>query len=134
MVAHQAVPERGRLVPLVRPLRTAGSVWWRRDVDDSPRLTAEDQKRGFNRTELLSPIPASAGDFKRLAWLRNDAESNNSALEGKLFNKRAHSVGHLSQRANLLGYALLVNALTLYLAKRRGGVRGGPPPPGAIAA
>jgi hypothetical protein len=55
-------------------------------------LTTEDQRRGFNRTEVLSPIPASDDDFKNLAWLRNDAESNNSALEDKLFNKRAHSV------------------------------------------
>ena len=50
------------------------------------------------------------------------------------FNKRAHSVGYLSQRSNLLGYALLVNSLTLYLARRRGGVRGAPPPAGKIAA
>jgi hypothetical protein len=97
-------------------------------------LTLEDQKRGFNRTEVLSPIPASDDDFKKLGWLRNDAESNNSALEDKLFNKRAHSVGHLSQRANLLGHALLVNSLTLYLAKRRAGVTDDPPPPKAIAA
>ena len=76
-------------------------------------LTVEDQKRKFNRTELLSPIPSSDPDFKNLAPLRNDAESNNSALEAKLFNKRAHSVGHMSQRANLLGYALLVNSVTL---------------------
>ena len=97
-------------------------------------LTVEDQKRKFNRTELLSPIPSSDPDFKNLAPLRNDAESNNSALEAKLFNKRAHSVGHMSQRANLLGYALLVNSVTLYLSKRRGRVRGGPPPPDAVSA
>jgi hypothetical protein len=40
----------------------------------------------------------------------------------------------MSQKANLLGYALLTNSLTLHFAKRRGGVRGGPPPPRAIAA
>lgn len=97
-------------------------------------LSAEDQKRHFNRTEVLSPIPASDDDFKKLAWLRADAESNNSALEDKLFNNRAHSVGHVRQRANLLGYALLVNSLTLYLAKRRGGVSNDTPPPKAIAA
>ena len=96
--------------------------------------TSEDQKRGFNRTEVLSPIPASDPDFKKLAWLRNDAESNNSALEDKLFNKRAHSVGSKRQRANLLGYALLVNSLTLYLARRRGGARAGHPPPGTMVA
>jgi hypothetical protein len=81
---------------------------------------------------VLSPIPSSDPDFKSLAPLRPDAESNNAALEDKLFNKRAHSVGHLSQRANLLGYALLVNSLTLYLSKRRG-ARGRPPPRTAAA-
>lgn len=96
--------------------------------------TSEDQERELNRTEVLNPIPASDPDYKRLAWLRNDAESNNSALESMLSNKKAHSVGHASQRANLLGYALLINSLTLYLAKRRGGVRGAPQPPDTIAA
>lgn len=95
--------------------------------------TSEDQERKFIRTEILSLTPASDPDFKTVAWLPSDAESNNSALEGMLFNKRAHSVGHRSQRANLLGYALLINSLTLHLAKRSGGVRGAPPPPGAIA-
>lgn len=49
-------------------------------------------------------------------------------LEDKLYKGRAHSVGHKGQRANLLGYALLVNSVTLYVARRRGGVRGTPPP------
>ena len=97
-------------------------------------LTSRDEKSGLNRTELLSPIPRSDPGFRTLAPLRNDAESNNGALEDKLFNKRAHSVGHSSRRANLLGYALLVNSLTLYLAKRRGGVSNDPPPTKAIAA
>lgn len=44
-------------------------------------LTSEDQRRGFNRAEVLSPIPASDPDFASLAPLRGDAESNNSALE-----------------------------------------------------
>jgi hypothetical protein len=46
-------------------------------------------------------------------------------FDDRLINKRAHSVGHLSQS---------INSLTLYLAKRRGGVRGAPSPPGTIAA
>jgi hypothetical protein len=78
--------------------------------------------------EDLRPIPADDDDFKKIAWLRNDAESNNSAaLEDTLFNGRVHSVGRQGQRANLLGYALLVNSLTLYLARRRGQFSGGAP-------
>ena len=30
---------------------------------------------------------------------------------------RAHSVGHLRQQVNLLGYALMVNSLSLLLAR-----------------
>lgn len=96
--------------------------------------TSVDVKRALNRTEVLSPIPATDPDFPWLATLRNDAESNNSAIESRLHNKRAHSVGHHSQRANLLCYALLVNSITLYLARKSGRVRGGAPPPTAVAA
>jgi len=96
--------------------------------------TDEDRRRGLNRTEVLSPIPASDEDFRKVAWLRRDAESSNAALEDKLYNKRAHSVGHRSQKANLLGFALLTNSLTLYLARRRGGVRAGSPPGRELAA
>jgi hypothetical protein len=77
------------------------------------------------------------GTCRAPTWLHSQVGascSNNSALEDKLFNKRAHSVGHEGQKANLLGYALLVNSLTLYLAKRRGGVRGELPILGAVAA
>jgi hypothetical protein len=134
---HAVSLERGR----IRPFEAAegGSIRWYGTYEVPETFggggtltlrldqTPEDRRRGFNRTEVLSPIPSSDPDFKSLAPLRPDAESNNAALEDKLFNKRAHSVGHLSQRANLLGYALLVNSLTLYLSKRRG-ARGRPPP------
>ena len=94
-------------------------------------LTSRDQKSGLNRTELLSPIPRSDPDFRTLAPLRNDVESNNGALEDKLFNKRAHSVGHSSQGANLLGYALLVNFPHPVPREEAGGVSNDPPPPKA---
>jgi hypothetical protein len=34
-------------------------------------------------------------------------------LEDSLYLGRAHSVGHLGQLADLMGFALVVNALTL---------------------
>jgi hypothetical protein len=37
-----------------------------------------------------------------------------------LFLGRAHSVGHLRQQVDLIGYALLVNGLTVLRHERRG--------------
>jgi hypothetical protein len=91
-------------------------------------ITDEDRISGLNRTELLSPIPSSDPGFGWLATLRSDAESNNGMLEGTLDTTRAHSVGHVSQKANLLGYALLVNSVTLHLARRRDRVQDSGPP------
>jgi hypothetical protein len=91
-------------------------------------ITDEDRISGLNRTELLSPIPSSDPGFGWLATLRSDAESNNGMLEGTLDTTRAHSVGHVSQKANLLGYALLVNSVTLHLARRRDRVQDTGPP------
>jgi len=36
--------------------------------------------------------------------------------------------------ANLLGYAVFVNSVTIYLSRRRGGVKGGASSPSGIAA
>jgi hypothetical protein len=79
------------------------------------RLTGneEDRKRGLNRAENLRAIPPSDPDFARLFSRRNDAESINRALEDTLYIGRAHSVGRLGQQADLLGFALMVNSLTL---------------------
>ncbi len=46
---------------------------------------AEDQKRRFNRTENIRPIPPTDPDFKALYRRRNDAESINRALDDTLF-------------------------------------------------
>jgi hypothetical protein len=43
---------------LVRRIRTARGVWWRGTVTLRLDLTPEDEKRGFNRTEVLSPTTA----------------------------------------------------------------------------
>jgi hypothetical protein len=40
-------------------------------------------------------------------------QSINRGLEETLYIGRAHSVGHLRQQADLLGFALTVNSLTL---------------------
>ena len=79
-----------------------------------------DRARKLNRTEYLRPIPASDPDFARLYPRRNDAESINRDLDDTLYLRRAHSVGHARQHLNLLGYALIVNAVALHRhAKRR---------------
>ena len=51
---------------------------------------------------------------------RNDAESINRNLEDTLFLGRPHSVGRLRQQVDLIGYALLVNGLTVLRHERRG--------------
>ena len=86
------------------------------------RLHANDQDRTrrFNRTENVRPIPPSDPDFARLYARRNDAESINRNLEDTLFLGRAHSVGRLRQQVDLIGYALLVNGLTVLCHERRG--------------
>jgi hypothetical protein len=55
---------------------------------------ADDQARGFNRTENVRPIPPSDPDFARLYPRRNDSESINRNLEDTLWLGRAHSIGH----------------------------------------
>jgi hypothetical protein len=80
----------------------------------------EDRTRRFNRTENIRPIPPSDPDFPRLYARRNDAESINRHLEDTLFLGRAHSVGCLRQQVDLIGYALLVNGLTVLRHERRG--------------
>jgi hypothetical protein len=80
---------------------------------------AEDQARGFNRTENVRPIPPSDPDFDRLYPRRNDSESINRNLEDTLWLGRAHSIGHARQLVNLLGYALMVNGLALHRHRRR---------------
>jgi hypothetical protein len=89
--------------------------------------TEADVARRLNRTENVRPIPVSDPHFARLYARRNDAESINRGVVDSLYLGRAHSVGHLRQQANLLGYALMVNSLALFTAGR-------PAPPTARAA
>ncbi len=73
----------------------------------------EDAKRKLNRTENFRVIPRGDPDFDRLYARRGDAESINRALEDTPSWNRAHSVGHIRQEADMLGFALMVNSLTL---------------------
>jgi hypothetical protein len=75
---------------------------------------ADDDKRRFNRTENIRPIPATDPDFAGLYKRRNDAESINRALDDTLWLRRAHSIGHARQHLNLLTFALGVNSLALH--------------------
>ena len=77
-----------------------------------------DVARKFNRTENVRPLPPDEPGFATLFRRRNDAESINRGLEDTLWIGRAHSVGHRRQLLNLLGYALVVNALALHRHRR----------------
>lgn len=79
----------------------------------------DDRKRKFNRTENVRPIPAADPDSPRLYGRRNDSESLNRALEDTLFLGRAHSLGWRRQQVEMLGYALMVNSLALFLHRAR---------------
>ena len=80
--------------------------------------TDADTARKLNRTENLRPIAPDDCDFARLYPRRNDAESINRNLVDTLWLCRAHSVGHVRQHVNLLGYALMVNSLARHRHKR----------------
>jgi hypothetical protein len=81
--------------------------------------TEEDATRRFNRTENVRAIPPADPDFLRLYRRRNDAESINRGVVDSLYIGRAHSVGHARQLVNLIGYALMVNSLALFLHRAR---------------
>lgn len=81
-----------------------------------------DVARKFNRTENIRPIAPSDPDFKKIYARRNDSESINRGLDDTMWLSRAHSVGNLRQTVNLLGYALMVNGLTLMQHRRRRGL------------
>jgi hypothetical protein len=83
----------------------------------------EDAKQKLNRAENLRAIPRTDPDFARLYTRCGDAESVNRALEDTLYLNRAHSEGRLRQTADLLGFALMVNSLTLARHRAREAVR-----------
>jgi len=100
------------------------------DLADKPlrfHNNEHDAARRLNRTDNVRPIPASDPDFAALYARRNDSKSINRGLDDSMWLGRAHSIGHARQHVNLIGFALMVNSLTLYEHRRR-------PPPLASAA
>jgi hypothetical protein len=79
----------------------------------------DDDVRDLNRTENLRPIPFGSKDFTRLEPRRLDAESINRGIEDSLFINRASAKGWRRQMVDLLGYARLVNAITLARCRAR---------------
>ncbi|MBI4261263.1 MAG: hypothetical protein HY658_11930 [Actinobacteria bacterium] len=81
--------------------------------------TEEDDRRSLNRTENLRPVPEGSEDYARLIRLRPDAESSNRGIEDSLYINRASAKGWRRQMVDLLGYARLVNAITLARCRAR---------------
>jgi hypothetical protein len=110
-------------IQILKRGRKGGYRWYSRSrlpeeyfgVEIMVRLTgdAADKRKGLNRAQNLRAIPPGSPDFERLYSRRNDAESLNRQLEDTLFLKRAHSIGRYRQEADLLGFALMVNSVTL---------------------
>ena len=84
----------------------------------------EDAAEKLNRTEVYARSRAEIPTSIACTPPRADAESINRALEDTLYWNRAHSVGHLRQEADLLGFALMVNSLTIARASRSRGREG----------
>ena len=79
----------------------------------------EDARRGLNRAEHLRAIPPTDSDYRTFSGRRVDAESVNRKLSDTLYWRRAHSVGHVAQEADLLGFALGINALSWHRHRKR---------------
>jgi hypothetical protein len=72
-----------------------------------------------NWTENLRPIPPGTKDYNRLMKLRPDSESVNRGIEDSLYINRASGKGWRRVMVDLLGYARLVNAITLARCRAR---------------
>ncbi|MGI8686289.1 MAG: hypothetical protein ACR2MO_14575 [Acidimicrobiales bacterium] len=90
------------------PEKGGGIVRVRLDTTD------EDTARKLNRTEYVRAIPTDDDDWARLYPRRSDAESINRALDDTLWLRRAHSKGRKRQLFELMGFALMTNALAVY--------------------
>jgi hypothetical protein len=74
--------------------------------------------------EHLRAIPPSDPGFPGLFRRWNDAESRNRGQEDCLYWGGAHSVGALAQEADLLGFALGLNALRWHRHRKRQALAG----------
>ena len=80
----------------------------------------EDERRGLNRVEHLRAIPPTDPEYSTFSGRRVDAESVNRSLSDTLYWRRAHSVGHTAQDADLFGFGLGMNALSWHRYRKRG--------------
>jgi hypothetical protein len=48
-----------------------------------------------------------------------DIESINRSLEDSMFLNRAHSVGHVAQTVDLIGFGLMLNAVSVHRHRKR---------------
>ena len=76
--------------------------------------TTDDAARKLNRSEYVRGIPVDDPDYERLYPRRSDAESINRALDDTLWLRRAHPKGRLRQLFELMGFALMTNALAVF--------------------
>jgi len=92
--------------------------------------TAEDRRRGLNRSENLRAIHESDKDWDRLYALRPIAESTNRWFKERLRDRRAPAVGVARQHLHLL-FGSLFNNFRAWLAHsgRVGLGQPGAPPP-----
>jgi hypothetical protein len=68
---------------------------------------------------IYAPSHRPTPDFQGLFRRRNEAESLNRGIEDSLYWRRAHSVGAVAQEADLLGFALGLNALSWHRHRHR---------------
>lgn len=73
----------------------------------------------LHRTENIRPISPTEPAFKKLFGRRNDSEAINRDLVDSMWLGSAHSLGHARQHLNLIGYAVMVNALALHQHRKR---------------
>lgn len=81
--------------------------------------TTEDDERKLNRSEHVRAIPTDDPDWDRLYPRRSDAESINRALDDTLWLGRAHSLGRMRQLFELMGFALMTNAIAVHRHAQR---------------
>lgn len=94
--------------------RLPAEKWGGKTVRVRIDTTTEDATRKLNRSEYVRGIPMDDPDWERLYPRRSDAESINRALDDTLWLRRAHSKGRLRQLFELMGFALMTNALAVF--------------------
>jgi hypothetical protein len=79
----------------------------------------EEDARPGSTARSSRAIPPTDRDYSTFSGRRVDAESVNRKLSDTLYRRRAHSVCHVAQDADLLGFALGINALSWHRHRKR---------------